>query len=83
MPELNGVETCKLIHEAYDSAMVQNDLDTPAQAHARTQIFKPEMVCCSAYDHHMIAKSLKEVGIVHILSKPPRYNDIREVMNIF
>ena len=80
MPEMSGPETCKIMLEVYDHFMHINELDSEEEALARSQIFKPEIVCCSAYDAAKIIKSLNEVGIVEVLAKPPKFDEMKEIL---
>ena len=54
MPELDGIATCKLINAAYEEIMEVRISDSEDEAKARKKIFKPEIICCSAYDATII-----------------------------
>ena len=54
MPELNGIATCKLINAEYEEMMEVRTSDSEEEAKARDRIFKPEIICCSAYDGSII-----------------------------
>ena len=50
MPELNGAQTCKLILDTYKDFMEERKTDSVRQAFVRSQIFEPEVLCCTAYE---------------------------------
>ena len=81
MPEMNGAEACEKIIEIYKNFRVRNKEDTEEQALARSQIFVPEVICCTAYDPTTFGENLLKKGMKHVLSKPPNITELNEIQS--